>query len=818
MIKKPMVFIVLWFFVFISPSFGSDNFSGSSTIQALGNLPPEILKKLTPNEIEQLKQSIISQKKNTKTPRPVNNLLTKETGIKTTVEDPEDQLVQKNLSIIEHQYRNSYASELSSELVQFGYEIFSSATLKTSSLAVAGPDYRLGTGDQLLIRFWGSGVDGDYSAVIDKEGRINLPRIGIIYLSGLTYSDAESIIKKEAQKYIQGINLSVVLTDLRSLEVYVVGDVKNPGLHIVPSFSTIFDGLLTAGGVRKTGTLRKIELYRKDKVIKVFDLYELLLKGNRKSDILLKNRDVLFVPGIGKTAAIAGAVNNEAIFEIKKKTSASELLAMAGGILPQAKDSRIDLRRFDKNKNFLVYDLNKKSIEQRDKTFLQNGDLIEFGFSKSKLHKIIKISGHVWDEDIFQFKPGMKLSDVLTFSEILKPDALTEFAIIKRYDKSTTLTSSIRFPLSRVFSGDYDAKLHSFDNITIFSRSELGIRENISLSGAVWNPGDFEYNPGLKLKDAIALAGGLQFGARKEKVEVARQFIKGDWVQTKYIVVNIDKDGEFLLKPFDSILIPKKKNASFIEKVVITGEVAYPGRYTIRDGEKVSDLIQRAGGYSEFAYFYGAKYTSEKARVIQQKSLDQMIDKLELSIMQASSAMAQEAVSEEDVNAVAVAKENLQGLMNQLSAIKAEGRIAIKLADLTSFKNSLYDFRLKHGDTIDIPSKPSFVSVVGSVYSPGSFLYEPNQDLNFYLAKSGGIAKTADEDYMYLLKANGEILSMSQSEGFFSNFGSTVLMPGDTIVVPEDLEKGAFLKLISNLADIAFKIATTAGVALSIAL
>jgi len=828
--KKMMIFIVLWCFIFIPPFFVSENFGGNITAQTLEDLPPGILEKLSPGEIEQLKQSLSTQKKRGIKPDNINALIPlykaekgkepgKEEGkepakteaYKVSREDPD-------LSVIEQQYQNSYATTLSSKLVQFGYDIFSTTKLKISSLAVPGADYLIGPGDQLLIRVWGGGFDADYSAIVDKEGCISIPRIGVIPLAGVKFGDVEAIIKKEALKYIQGINLSAVLTSLRSLEVYIVGAVDSPGLHIVPSFSTIFDGLIAADGVKKTGTLRNIKLYRNDKVKKVFDLYDLLLKGDRNSDSMLQNRDVIFVPGIGHTAAVAGALNNEAIFEIKNQTSVKDLVAMAGGMLPQAMDSRIDLRRFDKNKEFIVCDLKSESIDQWNKIFVQNGDLIEFGVSKTLLHNIVKISGHVWDPDVFQFKQGMKLSAVLTSPKILKPDALTEFALILRYDKLTTQTTPIRFPLAEVFNGTHDDLLQPFDTIQVLSRKDFGIDQKFSITGSVWKQGEFEFQPGLRIKDALALAGGLTFGARTQKVEIARQYIKGDWMQTEYIVLDLDKDGDFILQPYDSILIPRIKNASLVEKVTITGEVAYPGTYTIRQGEKVSDLIQRAGGFSEYAYFYGAKYTSQKARLIQQKSIDQMIEKLKLSIMQTSSEMAQTSLSDEDVKAAQVTGEATKGLLDQLTSIKAEGRIAIKMADLTSFKNSLYDFKLKHEDTIDIPSKPSFVSVVGSVYSPGSFLYEPNQNLDFYLSKSGGISKTADEDYMYVLKANGEILSMSQNNKFFSKFTDTVLMPGDTIVVPENLERIGYLKLISDIADIVFKIATTAGVALAISM
>ena len=813
------------FFIFAAPSMALEIQGQTVTAQDIKNLPPGTIQNLPPGTMEKVNQAMSSDQKAMPDQKNLSGqdaLQQESPGAKT--DETESYITKKGqganraVSIIEQQYRKGYSSTLSADLKQFGYDFFTSIKPRQSSLAVPDPEYVLGTGDQLLIRLWGSNVDAEYSGIVDREGNINVPKIGIVNLAGVKYGDVETIILKEAEKYIQGINISVSLTKLRSLEVYVVGSVNNPGLHIVPSFSTILDGLQIAGGVKKSGTLRQIQLNRAKKQIRVLDVYDLLLKGNRGSDEILQNKDVIFVPGIGKTAAVAGAVNNEGIFELNHEKNVQDLVQMTGGILPQAFGSRIYLRRFENNQTFIIDDINTTSMEEWEKIGIQNGDLVELTFSSSLLPNVVKLEGHVWTPDVFQFKQGMKLSDILTQSALLMPDAITDFALIYRYDLKTTRVTPMQFPLSKVFAGEYDALLYPFDRIKILSRADLGISEKFSISGAVWKPGEYEYKKGLKFKDALALAGGLKFGARTDKVEVARQSIKGNWMQTDYIVLDMAKDGNFIINPHDSILIPMIKNASLVEKVTITGEVAYPGTYTIRQGEKVSDLIQRAGGFSEYAYFYGAKYTSEKARLIQQKSIDEMISKLRLSIMQTSSEMAQKSISEQDVKAAQVTGEASKGLLDQLTSIKAEGRIAIKMADLTSFKNSRYDFRVKNGDMLDIPQKPSFVSVVGSVYSPGSFLYEPNQDLKFYLSKSGGISKTADEDYMYVLKANGEIMSMSQNNGFFSKFTSTLLMPGDTIVVPENLERIGYLKLISDISDIMFKIATTAGVALAISL
>ncbi len=982
-------------------------------------LTPEEIKQLPPDIQERIKQERIKQEQAGKEQtgqeqdrvsesdiEDARNKLKEDEPPDTQTEDDngtdEDDLREQGtsarVSVIEEQYREGYSSTLSSNLSQFGYDIFNSASIQETSLAIPDPNYVLGTGDQLSIRLWGSGMDAQFSTTVEREGTINVPQIGIMHVAGVKYGDIESVIKKEAEKYIQGINISVILTKLRSIEIFVIGSVRNPGLHVVPAFSTIFDGLLRAGGVKKTGSLRKITLNRANETEKTFDIYDLLLKGNTDADAILANKDVIFVPGIGKTAAIAGGVVNEGIFEVTREKNIQDLVKMAGGVLPQASGSRIYLRRFENNQDFIIHDINTASMKEWANYPIKNGDLVEVKFSLSQLPKVVRLQGHVWLPDVFKYKVGMKLSDVLTSPALLMPDAVTEFALIHRYDMKTTRnvpmqfplskvftkefnaplqpydrihilsrenvgiqekfsiigavwkpgeydyknglklidalalaggvksdarkdrieiarkvrtdakfeteylsvdlekdadfklqahdrilvpkledyfvrleghvwypdkiryhagmklsdiliskklprpedllkpdvlmdfglierydakstrTTTLRFPLDEVFTEKYDTALHPFDVVKILSRKDMGIEEKFRVNGAVWNPGEFEFQPGLRLKDALALAGGLKFGARTQKIEVARLFIKQDRVMTEYLLLDSEKDKDFLLQSSDAILVPLVKNASRIAQVSVSGEVAYPGTYSIRQGERISELIQRAGGFSEYAYFYGAKYTSEAARIIQQKSIDQMIEKLRMSLSQAAVTQSQKAVSEEDIEAAMATEETSKDLLRQLSSIKAEGRISIKMADMASFKDSLFDFRVKDGDALHIPPKPSFVSVVGSVYSPGSFLYEPNKTLNYYLEKSGGASKTADTKYMYLLKANGEILSMTQHNGFFSKFGKTVLMPGDTVVVPENLERVPYLRLVKDIADIAFKIATTAGVAFAIAL
>nr|WP_319395105.1 SLBB domain-containing protein [uncultured Desulfobacter sp.] len=843
MIKKCFLFIYLFVFVCTSwvsaLEFNGQTISSGQQISAdqLNNLPPGIKKKLeeqinNPSDKSTfpggIKPELPRYKIETRQSFPKKELVSEDDELvseddELVSEDDElvsedDELVSEDeVSKIETQYREMYQSDLSTNLKQFGYGIFDTGVVKPTSLAVPDGNYIIGTGDELLIRVWGSGLDASYPAIVDRRGNISLPKIGILEVAGIKYKDLETIIQNEANNYIQGINIKVAFTRLRSLEVYVVGAVKKPGLHIVPPFSTIFDGLMAAGGVYKKGSLRRIQLNRNGSQVQRFDLYDLLLKGDRTSDKQLENKDVIFVPGIGETVAVAGAVNDEGIFEIKRQRNIDDLVSMAGGVLPQALGTRIYLRRFKDNREFVVRDIeNHGSLENWKSIPVQNGDMVDVTFSKT-LPKLVYLNGHVWTEDIFQYKKGLKLSHILTSTELLKPDAAIEFAFLYRYNPESTRFTPLQFPLAKVFSREYDTALRPFDQIQILSRKEIGIKESFNITGAVRKPGQYEFSPGLTINDAIALAGGVKFGGKTSNIELARQTIKNDAVVTEYNVLNQETDGNKNLRPFDTVLVPMLKDATLIRQVSITGEVVCPGTYTISEGENLSNVIKRAGGFTPHAYFFGAKYTSEQAREIQQLSVNNMIKQLELEYIQMASGQTQKALSEEDAKAQLLATQQMESFLEKLRQIKAEGRVAIYLADLETFAGSSYDYVLKDGDSIFIPEKPYFVSVVGSVYMPGSFLYQPNQTLESYLSKSGGLAKGADEDHVYLIKANGEIVSAQQTTGLFSsNFEDIVLMPGDTIVVPQNLEKVPYLKLVSSISDIVFKIVTTAGIIFAI--
>jgi protein involved in polysaccharide export with SLBB domain len=275
-----------------------------------------------------------------------------------------------------------------------------------------------------------------------------------------------------------------------------------------------------------------------------------MLKGKRRNDALLDNRDTIFVPRIGSTIALTGAVAHPAIYELKGETRLAEALALAGGELPQGNARRVHLRRFDSGREFVVKDLDGGSP-----VAVQNGDLVEVGFIEQAVNRSIRLAGHVWYPNVVDFRPGLTLADVLTGPDILKPEAVTDFGLLYRYDEATTRYRVETFPLSKVFQAAYDTPLRPADTIVVLSRAQFGMSEPVTLRGAVWKDGEFPYTPGLTLVDLLAMGGGIRFGADVKRIEVSRKVAAGaeaSPVETEHFRLDLAQARTFPLQPFEN--------------------------------------------------------------------------------------------------------------------------------------------------------------------------------------------------------------------------------------------------------------------------
>lgn len=629
-----------------------------------------------------------------------------------------------------------YLEAKGTPLVQFGYDLFStSAPFEPSENMPVNPDYVLGPGDELKISIWGK-LNADYSLTIDRDGKINMPHAGVLFLNGLTFSEARKFLAGELARYYlpAEVKLNVSMGMLRSVRVYVTGKAERPGSYNVSSLSTVINAMFAAGGPSKNGSMRKIELRRGNKTISTLDLYDLLLKGDRSSDARLKSEDVIFIPPAGPLAAISGEVRSPAIYELKGESTAKGLIELAGGLNETALKGRLQIDRV----------------------------------SESKREVVIETDLSVLDPADIKVQPG---------------DLLTVYPVIAD-------------------------------------------RRVVRLSGAIERGGEFGIGNGLDVRGLIMLAGGPKYFAYTEEAELTRVTPEPSGPVTKKVLINLkkalegDREHNIALVENDYLFVRAVPEWELYRTVKVTGEVKFPGTYTINKGETLSSLIERAGGYAPKAYLRGASFTRASVRDLQQRQLNESIDRLEQEILSRSAAGIETALNEDAAKLEQAALQGRMALIGKMRAVKAQGRISIKLSSIEEFKKSESDIVLEEGDALHIPETPSQVQVLGAVYNQTAFVYRRDFTVKDYLGRAGGLKKDADEDEMYLLKVDGTAVGRASgpwtwdagSSGWGGGMKSARVEPGDTIVVPEKVERTVWMREAKDLTQILYQIAVTAGV------
>ena len=631
---------------------------------------------------------------------------------------------------------------VSTDIKQFGYDLFRqpSSTFAPVEKVPVGPDYVLGPGDEIKIAVWGN-VEGQWSVVVDRDGNITLPKIGMLGVTGLNFKELKDVLQKEFSKYFTGFQMNVSMGGLRTIRVYVVGNAERPGAYTISSLSTLVNALFEAGGPSKTGTMRDIQVKRNGKTIVNFDMYDLLLKGDKTKDIRLMPEDVIFIPPVGPLAAIAGSVNNPAIYEIKGEKRVSELIDMAGGLSTVAFKGRVQIERIIDGRKQVVFESEMDAMKDKD-LVLQPGDVL------------------------------------------------------------------------KVFQVVQDKKV-------------------VRLAGSVQREGEYGFSQGMTIKDLLLMAGGLKYYAYGKEAELTRVHITDKGPTTEKIMIDLEKalkgdpESNILLKEDDYLFVRSVPEWHLYRIVNIGGEVKFPGTYTIKKGERLSSLIERAGGFTDKAYLRGAVFIRERVRELQQKSLEEMIMRIERELLAEGSVQVSTALSTEEVQAKKAELESKQKFVESLKKMKATGRMTLRLAHLRLLKGSEYDIELEEGDSLFIPSINSVVNVIGAVMAQGSFVYSDKYGYKDYIEQTGGYSRYADTDNVYVLKTDGSARKLSRgfldwnpfkSRWEISAFGEEIkeIEPGDTIVVPEKLERIAWLREIKDITQILMQMAVTAGVVIKL--
>jgi protein involved in polysaccharide export with SLBB domain len=695
-------------------------------------------------------------------------------------------------------------------LKPFGYDLFagSPTTFAPATDVPVPAEYVIGPGDTLHVQLIGN-TKGRYSLVVGRDGRVNFPDIGPVAVSGQRFDEVRNTLERRVSEQLIGTEVSISMGELRSIRVFVLGDAEVPGSYTVSGLSTITNALFVSGGVKTIGSLRNIELKRAGRTVVTLDLYDLLINGDTSSDARLLPGDVIFVPPVGATMGLAGEVRRPAIYELKNETSAAQLLQLGGGLLPEADASIATLDRINEQRQRVTLDVNLLTDAGRNQV-LRSGDTLRVPSIRPVLERSVVVSGHVHRPGEYQFKEGMRLTDVIPSLDELEPNADQRYIIVRR-----ELPTDRRI---RVFSADLERALQSpasaanfelapRDRIFVFDREsgrspiidplmrELRLQSRIdeptlevSVAGKIKVPGKYPLEPGMRVSDLLRAGGSLDEAAYGGQAELTRYEVVGDGTrQAELIEIDLrqalrgDPAADLALRPFDYLVIKEVPLWSEQEEVEIRGEVRFPGRYPIHRGETLRSVMARAGGLTDLAFVEGAIFTREELKERERKQLATLATRMESDLAQVSLMSAQET-GRDPGQALAVG----QSLLASLRETRPVGRLVIDLNRSMGAKpGSEQDLVLKNGDSLLVPRVVQEVTVIGEVQSATSHLFRDNLGREDYIAMSGGLTPRADDDHIYVVRADGSVVARGNS--WFSS--NVEIHSGDTIVAPLDTER-----------------------------
>jgi len=715
-------------------------------------------------------------------------------------------------------------------LTQFGYNYFQNLSLLPQIDVQVNSDYLVGPGDSIVVTVWGS-IEGNYELVVNNSGEVVLPKVGPIGVAGLPFGKLSSVFRVHLAKVFRDFELAVNMGKLRTNKISVIGEVSSPGDYTVSSLATVLNALSAAGGPTKNGSLRNITIRRTGKPEETIDLYDFFLTGDKRKDVRLSSGDTIFVPVIGRIAAVAGKVKRPAIYELKNETTLKELIALAEGITTTGYLQRVQISRVIANEKKQVMDLNldpgltgKSFDELAGSIPVQDMDIVKVFPINSLLRNHFKLEGHLERPGFYAIKPGLKISSVLN-RQLLLPEYAPTIEVTRLYPP-TLEPRKILLDLEKALSGvpDQDIEIKEFDTIKLFSKWKLQEKMRVRVSGEVQAPGEYPLLGGMTVRDLLLQAGNPNASAFLKSAEISRFRVQDDKARLEPIIINLEEalkgnpEHNLALEPFDELTVRRIPNWTEAKDryVTLSGEFVFPGVYPIYKGERLSAVIARAGGFTDKAYPRGAKFTREIVRKLQQQRMDEALDRAEENIVSKQTASLSVAASKEELEATKASLDGLDRTIKMLRAKKAEGRMIITLTTPEKLAGSPSDIELAGGDQLYVPSDPTSVNVLGYVYNPTTSLYEPGRDVRYYLDKVGGATSNGEEDEMYLVKVDGTVLSKKTSSSFlfYNGFLSSPVDSGDTLVVPQKIEKIAWLRDIKDVTTILANLAITAGTVL----
>ena len=721
-----------------------------------------------------------------------------------------------------------FAKSQTDSVKPFGYNLFASdpSTFAPGNEVPIPTGYRIGPGDMIDVQLFGQRNDS-FSLDISREGMLNFPVIGPIHAfeKGTSFLELKNHLKEKIREHLgEGVQSSISLGAFRSIRIFLLGEVRKQGAYTVSALSTTINALLSCGGIKETGSLRTIQLKRAGKVISTLDLYDLLLAGDTSADQPLQPGDVIFVPVVQKQITLSGSVRRPAKYEILGGETLEGVLQLAGGPSDRSVLDMIRLERIDQNYRPVVRNLKFRSSKNEK---ILPGDQISIGFAGNHVRNVVSLVGETEKAGDFEWKEGLLLTDLISSSEDLNPNVDLDYGLIRRKlnDGSTQCLSFL--PRDLFHSVPKEIPLHSQDMVYFFLREPRGevlgsllnemrkqsqagqFSKIVRVSGAVHFPGEYPFTNSMVLTDLLRAAGGTKDSAYLLDAEITRIGVEnGKSAIVKHVRVDQsvlteeNKASSFTLSPYDSLSIKPIPLWREGESIEIIGEVNFPGTYSIKIGETLNDVINRAGGLTDRAFPNGAVFSRENLRVKEGEQRERLIAQLEADLATTTLAATD---SQEALQAQSAARAMLSRLRNQ----KSQGRLVIDLSKILTNQEGA-GLLVKDGDSLLVPSTPYAVSVSGEVQFPSSHIYQEGLDVNDYLNRSGGFTKNADKSRTFVVKANGSVVSQGGNAWFGKSSGIDSISAGDVIVVPIDLKQTRWLENLTYGTQIVYQLAVAA--------
>lgn len=683
-------------------------------------------------------------------------------------QDNSDQLVEGEMDLLEAEMNNP-TEQTTTEAAQlvFGRNIFNSRNLTFApSQNLATPaNYQLGPGDEVIIDIWGANQN-TIRQYISPDGNINIQDIGIVYLNGMSIDEANKYLRKELNKIYSSINgdnpqteIRVSLGQIRTIQVNVMGEVAMPGTYSLSSLSTIFHALYRAGGVNNLGSLRNIRLFRNNKEIATLDIYDFILKGKTLNDSRLQEGDVIIVPPYEMLVDIQGNVKRPMFYEMKKGETVETLINYAGSFTGNAYTKNVRMTR-QNGREYQIY-----TIDDIDYSVfkLMDGDVVSISAMLDRYENKLEIKGAVYRPGIYQFSGQLNtVKQLIEKADGIKGDAFLARAVLHREREDLT-KEVIQVDLKKILNGEIpDIPLQRNDELYIPSIHDLQDLGTIRVFGEVARPGEFPFAENTTLEDIIIQAGGLRESASTVKVDISRRIRNNKSTEISSSIGEmftfalkdgfvIDGEPGFELKPYDQVYVRRSPSYQPQVNVIVEGEALYNGTYALTTkSERLSDLVQKAGGTTPFAFVRGSKLMRR----------------------------ANEEEMRRMANVVEIMQREMGGSTDSLKLeFESIYSVGIDLEMALKYPGSDADIVLREGDRLIIPELINTVKINGAVMMPNTVSYNSKMDVKDYISQAGGYANGARKSKAFIIYMNGQVAEVKGS-------GRHQIEPGCEIIVP----------------------------------